>query len=280
MEVSEDESEANSSKLARPKSTVAPTNEVASSLADEHQQPAPAEELHQLSAYELQRLANIRRNKERLVRLGLDTLKPATADKKKRKKSGRKGEQPPPEKRPRSSRLQAKEVVASNVKQPTVKAGGRVPFNPNLTLRITFAHLMAQIEKCHPNDDDGGKRGRFSMAKCLEDGLKQYMVDGCPIISDDKTDYVSKILMSAGSSENQVAPPSLHRLVHLPKTSKFLGAQIVASKCDYPQFACRGGCRKRVRTYCSCSPGVIICNECFVPHTIKCDTEAAAGPAL
>ena len=101
-----------------------------------------------------------------------------------------------------------------------------------------------------------------------------------------KWNYVMKIFnlqqqtaRSDGSSEN-TERSSQHRLVHLPKTTKFLGTQIVASKCAYPQFACRGGCGKCVRTYCPCSPGQIICNECFVPHTVKCDAEAAAEAAL
>jgi hypothetical protein len=80
------------------------------------------------------------------------------------------------------------------------------------------------------------------------------------------------------SERNQEQPS--HRLVHLPRKSKFAGTQIVGSKCDYPQFACRGGCGKRVRTYCFCSPGTIICNDCFVTHTVNCDAEAALQAAF
>jgi len=249
---------------------VAPMNEGAALVEDDEEQA------HQLSDYEMKRLQNIQRNQERLNSLGLLT-KPPTATKKRRKSEKEKGGRPPLEKRPRSSRLQAKAVVNNN-KEPTQWDSGKV-------LEITFAHTLSQIEKCHPDNDDGGKRGRFSMAKCLADGLKQYMVEGCPKkTSNDKWNYVKKLInlhqQTARSERSSENAPSQHCLVHLPKTTKFLGAQIVASKCAYPQFACRGGCGKRVRTYCSCSPGQIICNKCFVRHTVKCDAEAAAEAAL
>jgi len=267
-------------------SAVVPRDEAAS-LANEHQQTAKADEPFQKSDYELQRDQRMLRNQEPLKSLGLPT-QPATAIKKRKKSGKEKGGRPPLEKRPRSSRLQAKAVVNNN-KEPTGWDGSKVVLCPKQTLKISFAHVLARFQKFHPDDDDGGKRGRFSMAKCLADCLKQYMVDGCPCLHDTKWNYVKKIFnqqqqtaRSEGSSENQAAPPSPHRLVHLPKTTKFLGAQIVASKCAYPQFACRGGCGKRVRTYCSCScsPGQTMCNECFVPHTVKCDAEAAAEAAL
>ena len=94
--------------------------------------------------------------------------------------------------------------------------------------------------------------------------MKQYMVEGCPCLpwanNVDTWNYVKKLFnqqaqtaQSEESSEN-AEPPLQHRLVHLPKTTKFLGAQIEA--------------------------GQTICNECFVHHTIKCDAEAAAEAAL
>ena len=47
-------------------------------------------------------------------------------------------------------------------------------------------------------------------------------------------------------SERHQEQPS-HKLVHLPKKTKFSGTQIIGLKCDYPQFACRGRCGKLIQ---------------------------------
>ena len=101
--------------------------------------------------------------------------------------------------------------------------------------------MLTQVDRVYPDNNGGGKRGRFNMAKCLADCLKQYIVEGCPMESSaTKFNYVKKIFnqkhqtaWSEGSSES-AEPPSQRCLVHIPKTTKFLGAQIVASKCAYP----------------------------------------------
>ena len=56
-----------------------------------------------------------------------------------------------------------------------------------------------------------------------------------------------------------------HTLTTLPKGKKFSGVRIVKAASDYPQHKC-SGCDKRVRTYCSCTPGVYRCSECFGYH--------------
>jgi hypothetical protein len=47
-----------------------------------------------------------------------------------------------------------------------------------------------------------------------------------------------------------------HSLRTLPRGKKFSGPEMVDSKTDYPQAGCRS-CKKKVRTYCMCSPGVL-----------------------
>lgn len=61
-----------------------------------------------------------------------------------------------------------------------------------------------------------------------------------------------------------------HKLVTLPRGKKFSGANIVDSKSDYPFNYCH--CRiQRVRTYCRCMPGVLLCPTCFTDHCIDID---------
>jgi hypothetical protein len=56
-----------------------------------------------------------------------------------------------------------------------------------------------------------------------------------------------------------------HELVKLPPGKKFSGSRIVKANSKYPFNFCR--CRStRVRTYCRCSPGTLLCNLCFTIH--------------
>ena len=52
-----------------------------------------------------------------------------------------------------------------------------------LVLRITFAHLLTQIEKRY-SDEDEDKQGRLLMANFLKSALEQYISNDCPIIQD------------------------------------------------------------------------------------------------
>ena len=60
-----------------------------------------------------------------------------------------------------------------------------------------------------------------------------------------------------------------HCLITLPKNKKFSGTRIVTANSEYPQHKCNT-CKKRVRTYCLCSPGVYRCAECFGYHLASC----------
>ena len=250
----------------------------------------PDEGAHQLSDYEKMRLQKIRRNKERFESLGLGPLSALAGEEKhppvtkKRPASKRKKVV---EKRPRSSRLKAvekrprslrlKEVDKSQSSAAKSK-GEAVVVNPTEAMILTFGRLLDNIERFHPDtDDDSGKRGRFKLATIFDCAIQQYILDGCPMLKvDEKWDYVVKTFAEQKANTPSAGSSRVHCLKHLPKKTKFAGAQIVQSKCDYPQFSCKGGCQKRVRTYCSCSPGIIICNECFVQHKIVKEAEAAS----
>jgi hypothetical protein len=62
---------------------------------------------------------------------------------------------------------------------------------------------------------------------------------------------------------------SLRTLV--PHRKKFSGSKMVNLRIDYPQAMCRS-CKKKVRTYCMCSPGVLQCNDCFAQHVFDAET--------
>jgi Transposase IS4 len=61
-----------------------------------------------------------------------------------------------------------------------------------------------------------------------------------------------------------------HELLTLPKNRKFLADRVVPSAMAYPQFKCHD-CQKKRRTYCSCSPGIIRCSDCYAEHVRDSD---------
>lgn len=56
------------------------------------------------------------------------------------------------------------------------------------------------------------------------------------------------------------------KLLSLAKFKKFRGTQIVAAESAYPQAKCTYECGKKVRTYCQCTPGRIVCSGCYPLH--------------
>lgn len=76
--------------------------------------------------------------------------------------------------------------------------------------------------------------------------------------------YYSRKVATAERSKRQRTSHD-HTLLTLPAYSKWDGTKIVSSTSDYPQKMCKGRHRK-VRTYCSCSPGIVMCEECYADH--------------
>lgn len=58
---------------------------------------------------------------------------------------------------------------------------------------------------------------------------------------------------------------SAHELIRLPKNKKFKGCRLVSSNMEYGQYKCFG-CKKKIRTYCKCSPGLFYCADHYGIH--------------
>ena len=66
-----------------------------------------------------------------------------------------------------------------------------------------------------------------------------------------------------------------HKLEKPPPFSRSYidGKWTKGAKKPYQQYKCRTvGCKKQVRTYCSCTVGHWLCSDCFVKHCIECNT--------
>jgi len=60
-----------------------------------------------------------------------------------------------------------------------------------------------------------------------------------------------------------------HKLLRLEKGKKFdRSGRIVDAESDYPQASCSCpiGNKKKKRMFCACSPGIILCHECYSQH--------------
>ena len=60
---------------------------------------------------------------------------------------------------------------------------------------------------------------------------------------------------------------SAHNLVSLEPYKTFDGASLVRCKTRYIQLKCTG-CSARIRSYCSCRPGVMLCMLCYQKHLL------------
>ena len=59
-----------------------------------------------------------------------------------------------------------------------------------------------------------------------------------------------------------------HRLVPLGPYKTFDGSALVNCKTRYIQLKCTR-CPNRIRTFCVCTPGVMLCQECWFDHTLE-----------
>ena len=62
-------------------------------------------------------------------------------------------------------------------------------------------------------------------------------------------------------------PQQQHGLEALPRGKTMKQGRIVPAKSDYPQVKC-SGCTRKVRTYCLCLPGCMLCTNCWVQHVL------------
>ena len=69
----------------------------------------------------------------------------------------------------------------------------------------------------------------------------------------------------------------IHEHLAAPNHASFFSAG--TWKCNsttkYPQYTCKSaGCKTRIRSYCSCSPGVWLCKQCYYAHVEACASNA------
>ena len=61
---------------------------------------------------------------------------------------------------------------------------------------------------------------------------------------------------------------TIHHFMALPTSKKFENGQLVKCKSKYQTWYC--SCKQVcVRTYCTCSPGVLRCQECYSEHKVE-----------
>ena len=81
--------------------------------------------------------------------------------------------------------------------------------------------------------------------------------------------YLDKERAEARRSGRIQAGEVKHKLMTCPQYQKFQGKKLVCCKTQYYQKICK--CKKKKpRTYCSCSPGVFMCVDCFAEHVDEC----------
>ena len=63
---------------------------------------------------------------------------------------------------------------------------------------------------------------------------------------------------------------STHKVCAQPRGKKFSGSEMVDSKINYSQTNSKCcGWKRKVRTYCQCSVGVIRCDDCYTEHIFE-----------
>jgi hypothetical protein len=60
----------------------------------------------------------------------------------------------------------------------------------------------------------------------------------------------------------------IHELCKIPKNMKFRGGRLCKSAMGYGQYKCVW-CKRKIQTYCKCSPGVIYCSEHYAKHILE-----------
>ena len=70
--------------------------------------------------------------------------------------------------------------------------------------------------------------------------------------------------------DSRLSTTDAHRHATLAQFRKFSGTEMVESGSDYPQHRCTS-CKKKIRSYCLCSPGVYRCVQCYGTHTAQVD---------
>ena len=68
--------------------------------------------------------------------------------------------------------------------------------------------------------------------------------------------------------DSRLSTTDAHRHATLAQFRKFSGTEMVQSLSRYPLHKC-STCPKRIRKYCTCSPGTYRCADCYVVHLVN-----------
>ena len=70
-----------------------------------------------------------------------------------------------------------------------------------------------------------------------------------------------------------------HSLTMVPTNKKIVQGRLVPCKTKYGKWKCTD-CKKYVRSYCTCTPGLMFCVDCFGNHRAACATAGTTNTQL
>jgi len=121
-----------------------------------------------------------------------------------------------------------------------------------VVLRITFDHMLAQLEKCHPGDDS---HGRYLMAEYLSDALLHYMFNDCPERTNERTNNVKTNSSDKKAEKPETSQPSRTS----PRLAKAKESSVAASSLIIPVRTTR---RSRI---CQAATDDTVVHDLLVP---------------
>ena len=130
-----------------------------------------------------------------------------------------------------------------------------------ISLEVVFAFLMSITEvNCYLAESYFTSRKSNSMLD-FRKSLSHQLIEN---------DYFDQEAESQHRRSTRIQEGIGHRLMSLPPYKEILGGRMVPCDSKYPPKKCNF-CRREVRTYCKCTPGIHICSHCFADHIQEAD---------
>ena len=101
---------------------------------------------------------------------------------------------------------------------------------------------------------------KISMIQFLKEFSKELIYNNA--IMNEREIEENRVLRSTKSKS--------HELLRLPINRKFKGSRMIRSNMTYGQYKCFG-CKKKIRTYCKCTPGQFFCADHYADHIVECN---------
>ena len=81
---------------------------------------------------------------------------------------------------------------------------------------------------------------------------------------------INNICIGEWEGGGELFPESIHRFINASRNARRYQNRrwICTADTAYQQYSCRFKYRKKIRTYCICTPGVWICSYCYVKHVL------------